>query len=462
MNNIKNKMSKIPAIDTFINTENGIKLVNEFGAGMTKFVLRKALDEIRNQIKTDENSTIPNVAEIAEIVKEKLMRFSSPEGRDAINATGIMLHTGLGRAPYANNATDSLSVFNGYSVLQTDLKTGKRSLREEKIEEMLCELTGCEAVTILNNNAEGTMLILNEIAKDKEVIISRGQLVEIGGSFRMPDVMDQSGAIMKEIGTTNKTHIKDYRNAVSANTGALLHVHTSNYRVRGFASMPDVKDICEFRKNEFPDLPVIDDIGSGGLVHLSEFGLPNEPLIKESIAAGADLVCFSGDKLISGAQAGIICGKRKYIDKIRKNSFARMFRVGKMTLAVLETTLIHFINKTYKEEIPFYKMLSRDLEALEKDVQSLEKALKEKAEYNISIIDDTAYIGSGSAPDQGIPDKVLKIEPTNIKPAELAKKLRLNTPSIFCRIKNGSLLFNMRTLLNDDLGNLKQGLIKVL
>ena len=455
-------MSNIPAIDTFINTTDGLELVKKFGAGMTKFVLRKQLDKIRNQIKTNEKYIVPNIAQIADIIEEKLLRFSEPEGRYAINATGIMLHTGLGRAPYANNATDSLSVFNGYSILQTDLETGKRSLREDKIEEMLCELTGCEAVTILNNNAEATMLILNEIAKDKEVIISRGQLVEIGGSFRMPDVMDQSGAIMKEIGTTNKTHIKDYRNAICAETGALLHVHTSNYRVRGFSSMPSIKDICEFRDKEYPDFPVIDDIGSGGLIHLSEFGLPNEPLIKESIEAGADLVCFSGDKLISGAQAGIICGKRKYIDQIRKNSFARMFRVGKMTLAVLETTLIHFINKTYKEEIPFYKMLSRDLESLNKDVQSLQKVLENKKEYNISIIEDTAYIGSGSAPDQGVADKILKIEPLNIKPAQLAKKLRLHTPSVFCRIKNGALLFNMRTLLNDDLNLLKSALINVL
>jgi L-seryl-tRNA(Ser) seleniumtransferase len=373
-----------------------------------------------------------------------------------------MLHTGLGRAPYADNAVESLSVFNNYSVLQTDLETGKRSNREEKIEAMLRELTGCEAATILNNNAEATMLILNALAKEKEVIISRGQLVEIGGSFRMPDVMEQSGAIMIEIGTTNRTHLKDYNAAVSDNTGAILHVHTSNYRIRGFSGTPSVRELCDSRKKNHPDIPVVDDLGSGGLVHLSKFGLPDEPLIRESIAAGVDLVCFSGDKLICGPQAGIICGKADYIAKIRKNPFARMFRVGKMTLAALETTLLHFINDTYREQIPFYRMLSRTPESLTKDADALEKALKQIKDCKVSIIDDIAYVGSGSAPDHGVYDKVLRIQPEKETAAVLAEKLRLNLPSVFCRLKDNTLLFNMRTLLNQDLRQLEKVLVDLL
>ena len=458
--NINEKLRGIPSVDFFFKSKEGKALSNEFGSGIAKFTFKKVLNKIRKGIKTD-NISLPSSAELAKLTKNNLIRFTQANGRHAINATGILLHTGLGRAPYPQNGVDSLSIFNGYSLLQTDLESGKRSLREEQIEELLCELTGCEAATILNNNAEATMLILNELAKDKEVIISRGQLVEIGGSFRMPDVMEQSGAIMKEIGTTNKTHIKDYNNALSENTGVLLHVHTSNYRVRGFSSTPSVKDLCEFRKTNAPNIPVIDDLGSGGLVHLSQFGLPNEPLIKESIAAGVDLVCFSGDKLICGPQAGIICGKKIYIDKIRKNSFARMFRVGKMTLSVLEATLIHFVNNTYKEKIPFYQMLNRTIESLNNDAEQILNSIGKNENYIISIKDDVAYIGSGSVPDLGIPDKVLSIEPLHIDVAKLAKLLRNNIPSVFCRIKNNTLLFNMRTLLNNDLNLLKEALNKL-
>ena len=452
----------MPSIDGFFKTSDGKMIAGDFGAGIAKFALRSVLGKIREEIKKTPATEVPNSAEIARMLMLSLSRLTSPAGRHAVNASGIMLHTGLGRAPYADNAVESLSVFNGYSVLQTNLKTGKRSLREEKIEAMLCELTGCEAATILNNNAEATMLILNAIAKKREVIISRGQLVEIGGSFRMPDVMEQSGAIMKEIGTTNRTHIKDYNTAITDKTGAILHVHTSNYRVRGFSGTPSVKEICEFRKKTCPEVPVIDDLGSGGLVRLSKFGLPDEPLIKESIAAGVDLVCFSGDKLICGPQAGIICGKTDLIATIRKNPFARMFRVGKMTLAALETTLMHFINDTYGKEIPFYRMLSRTVESLAKDAESLAKSLKDTKGYKISVIDDVAYVGSGSVPDQGVPDKVLHIKPKNRNASELAGKLRLNLPSVFCRLKDNALLFNMRTLLNNDLELLKKALVDVL
>lgn len=453
-------MRKIPSIDAFLKTKNGQAITKKFGAGIAKFALRIVLNKIRDDLKSNSLIEIPNTDQIADLLKNTLLRLTSPAGRHAVNATGIMLHTGLGRAPYADNAVESLAVFNGYSVLQTDLESGKRSLREEKVEAMLRELTGCEAATVINNNAEATMLILNSLAKNKEVIISRGQLVEIGGSFRMPDVMKQSGAKMVEIGTTNRTHIKDYQTAISDKTGAIIHVHTSNYRVRGFSGTPGVKEICEFRKKHCPGIPVVDDLGSGGLVPLSKFGLPDEPLIKESINAGVDLVCFSGDKLICGPQAGIICGKADFIAKIRKNPFARMFRVGKMTLASLETTLIHFINDTYTEEIPFYRMLSRTPGSLEKDAETLLKALEKAKGYRISIIDDVAYVGSGSVPDQGVPDKILRIEPENGNAAKLAAKLRLNIPSVFCRLNDNALLFNMRTLLNDDINLLKTALIK--
>lgn len=459
--NISLKMRQLPSIDTFLKSKTGKTICRDFGTGISKFMLRKVLEDARKAIKKNPKTKVPSEEELAELLIEKLTRLTSPLGRRAINATGIMLHTGLGRAPYSDNAVESLSVCNGYSILQTNLESGKRSLREEKIELMLKELTGCEAATVINNNAEATMLILNTLAKGKEAIISRGQLVEIGGSFRMPDVMKQGGAKMLEVGTTNRTHIKDYQAAISSKTGTIIHVHTSNYRVRGFTSMPNIKEICEFRKKSCPEIPVVDDLGSGSLIPLSEFGLPNEPLVQESIAAGVDLVCFSGDKLICGPQVGIICGKAEMIEKIRKNPFARMFRCGKMTLAAMESTLIHFINGSYKQELPFYRMLSRTLNSLKKDADTLLKGLKKSDKYKIQIIDDVAFVGSGSVPDQGIPDKVLKIQPLSGDAAKIATLLRLNIPSVFCRLKDNSLYFNMRTLLNDDIDYLKTALERI-
>jgi len=271
--------------------------------------------------------------EIAAELEHRLVRLCQPQGRRAINASGILLHTGLGRAPLADDAAAALAGTTRYSVLQASLESGDRSLREEKIQRLLIELTGCEAATVVNNNAAATMLILHTLAAGREVIISRGQLIEIGGSFRMPDVMSRSGAILREVGTTNRTHVRDYEEAINERTAAIMHVHTSNYRVRGFAGAPDIGELVELGRRR--DVAVIDDLGSGAIVPLAEFGIGNEPLVKDSIAAGADVVCFSGDKLICGPQAGIICGKKPIIERIRRSAFARMFRVCKLTLAGL-------------------------------------------------------------------------------------------------------------------------------
>ncbi len=459
----KNEMLRnLPSIDSLLQSEKGQYLVEKFTLGVAKFAIRQYLSELRTQILNDEIKIVLETIALLEEVNLRLIRLTEPSGRRVVNATGILLHTGLGRAPFADSAIQELNTFNGYSLLQTSLEDGKRSLREEKIEAMLQELTGCEAVTVINNNAEATMLVLNTLAKNKEAIISRGQLVEIGGSFRIPDVMEQSQAIMREIGTTNKTHIKDYRNAVNNNTGAIMHVHTSNYRIRGFSSTPDIKKICEFRKKEFPNIPVIDDIGSGALIPLSQFALPDEPLIKDSISAGSDIVCFSGDKLISGPQCGIICGRKEIIQKIRKNPFARMFRVDKMLLAVLEATLLQFISEEYKNTIPFYKMLSKPLSTLQQDGNLIMQKLKSMKNCTITVEDDLAYIGSGSNPDQGIPSKIIRITPNNKQSIEpLVKELRIGIPSVFCRINKDSIVCDLRTLLNNDIDVLISKILKL-
>lgn len=451
-NKNKELLRNIPSISKIIDSSQGKKLSRKFGEGITKYTIRQYLSKLRSSILKGSCKEIPSLKEITSVVEREILRMTTPEGRKAVNASGILLHTALGRAPYADNAKDALSIFNGYSVLQAGLDDGKRCKRDGKVEEMLCELLGCEAATVINNNAEATMLVLNTLAKGKEAVISRGQLVEIGGSFRIPDVMKQSGSKMHEIGTTNRTHLKDYKAAVNSKTGAIVHVHTSNYRVRGFSGTPDIKEICELRKKEFPDIPIVDDLGSGALVSLSEFGVSDEPLVKNSIQAGSDIVCFSGDKLISGSQCGIICGKKDLIEKIRKNPFARMFRVDKMILAVLESTLIHFINDSYKKEIPFYRMLSETQKTLEKRAKKIQKCLKGVEGIKSEVIEGAACVGSGSIPDEDIPDKVLKVsfDDESVKLEVIACKLRNNLPSIFARIGDNSLQFSMRTLLPGD------------
>ena len=446
-------LRKIPSVSGCLESAAMEALADEFGRGMVSLLLRRFLEALRADILEGKIGRVPDENEIAESLRPELARTTSPEGKRAVNATGILLHTALGRAPLAGNAVDSLGIFGGYSVLQVSLDDGKRCRRDVMIENMLRELTGCEAATVVNNNAEATMLILNTLAKGKDAVVSRGQLVEIGGSFRMPDVMAQSGAVMREIGTTNRTHLNDYSGAVGGNTGVIVHVHTSNYRIRGFSGMPDIKEICGLRGERFPDIPVMDDLGSGALVPLSEFGLTDEPLVGDSLKAGADVVCFSGDKLISGPQCGIICGRKDIIERIRKNPFARMFRTDKMMLSVLERTLIHFVNGTYKDEIPLYRMLAADIDALGERAETLRGTLQKLPGIITEITDGTACAGSGSIPDEEIPDKVLRVRFSgdNVNLNRISEKLRKNIPSVFARIADDALLFHMRTLLPGDL-----------
>ena len=430
-------------------------MCEEFGEGITKAVLREMLQDIRSDLLGGKLSSVTDLAELMAMLRTRLVRLTRPIGRKAINATGILLHTGLGRAPLCAEAVEALAGCGGYSVLQTDTETGTRSMREANVERMLAELTGCEAATVVNNNAGATMLVLNTLAEGGEVIISRGQLIEIGGSFRIPEVMAKSSAILHEVGTTNRTHLYDYERAISDRTAAIIHVHTSNYRIRGFAGTPPIEELCKLgRKHK---LPVIDDVGSGALVPLEPFGLPNEPLVFDSIKAGACAVCFSGDKLICGPQSGIICGTREIIERIRKNPLARMLRVCKMTLCALEATLVHFVNgDNYKKAIPLYRMLTRSPDELEDQARTLAELVGEIPAVSVSIIDETSYVGSGSAPDQGISTKALCLVPgddllARRSPGDLSRRLRMCIPSIFCRLKDGMILLDMRTLMHDDL-----------
>src|SRR5512143_153216 len=350
----------IPSLDALLSDPGLAALIGEHGREAVTASAREALEAVRSEIAAAGTSPAPDlsVPALAARIEAGLERRFAPSLAPAVNATGVIMHSGLGRAVLSGAACDALAaVASGYSTLALDLGSGKRVSRDRHVESLLSELTGAEAATVANNNAAATVLILNTLARGKEVVVSRGQLVEIGGSFRMPDVMATSGAVLREVGTTNKTHLRDYEAALSGSTGAILRVHHSNYRIVGFAEEPGIEELVALGRSR--GVPVVDDLGSGALVDLSPFGLATEPLVQASVRAGADVVCFSGDKLIGGPQSGLIVGASACIARIRKNPLARAFRCGKLTLAALEATLkLFLVPDKLAERHPIYRMLA--------------------------------------------------------------------------------------------------------
>jgi len=439
-------------VDALLNAGECQQLVERFGREATLIACRTVLEELRAEIQ---KGAAPGVKEV-EISPDKVAARVSillngkfrPSLRKAINATGILMHSGLGRAVLSEEAGRALlEVGSGYSTLALEIETGRRGSRDSHVASLLCELTGAEAATVVNNNAAATVLILNSIAKGKEVVISRGQLVEIGGSFRIPDVMATSGAILREVGTTNKTHLRDYEDALGENTGAILRVHHSNYRIVGFAEEPEIEPLAELGKTR--GIPVIDDIGSGAFVDLSAYGLESEPLVRRSIRAGVDCVCFSGDKLIGGPQSGIIVGRQEWIQRIKKNPLSRAFRCGKLTLAALEATLKLFLMpEKLEERHPLYRMLSIRTDALERRARRVAGRLRKSLPTGIRIAveEGESQVGSGTVPVDTIPSRLLALRSASDSPDELARRLRRQTPAVFTRIHDDAVLFDFRTI----------------
>ncbi len=438
----------IPAVHKILNDPALSPVKNSLGEGILTLLTHKALSTLREEINNIPEDEIYQ-GKIHEKIIHDVLTLSKclpPQNRKCINATGIILHTGLGRAPLGNQCAENLNIALKYNLVQIDPLSNQRSLREEYIEMLMHHLSGAEASTIVNNNAAATFLMLRSLFTGKEVIISRGHLVEIGGSYRMPDIMAESGCIMKEVGTTNKTHLKDYASAITENTGAFLYVHQSNFRIHGFASIPSLEELCTLGKKH--GIPVIVDLGSGALVSMNEWGLPHEPTVREVISAGVLACCFSGDKLIGGPQAGIICGSKSAIETIRKNSFSRMFRVCKLTLRGMETALSAFANGTHIHDIPVYQMLSRSTKSLEDRGAEIIKKAGNLSE--LSLVKSTAYLGGGSTPDSGVPSCAISIPLENRSPKAVLTKLHLHNPLIFPHIHQNSLLFEMRTIDPED------------
>ena len=463
----KEALRRIPSVDSLLGTEALKKAAEAFGREAVVRAARACLEETRQFILAGD-SLPDDKAEALRLlggrIATRLESQAEPSLRSCINATGVIIHTGLGRAVLSDEARQAVSdILRGYSMLAVDPDTGRRGDRDDHLSGLICGLTGAEAATVVNNNAAATVLILNTLAQGKEVIISRGQLVEIGGSFRMPDVMETSGAILREVGTTNKTHLKDYAAAVNEKTGAILRVHHSNYRIVGFAEEPGLEALVELGQSR--SIPVIDDLGSGALVDLAQFGLESEPLVKKSIASGASLVCFSGDKLIGGPQSGIIAGRSELIVKIKKNPLKRAFRCGKMTIAALEATLRLFINPDkLAERHPVYRMLALKPDELKKRASRLKNRLKQRLPEGTSIrtLEGGSEVGSGSVPAQTLPTILLSIKAQRLSAEDLARQLRLSRPPVFTRILKDEVVFDLRTILPGEDEAVEHALVRIL
>jgi len=446
-----NIFRNIPSVNELLESPQLKKIVESVNHQVVVDGVRTFIDDLKETISTaTDEIEIPSPSEMADKIADWLHVEQKEYLRPVINGTGIILHTGLGRAPLSKAAiAATVQIASGYASVEVDLANGQRGQRVKAVEKLLCELTGAEAAVVVNNNAAATMIALATVAMGKEVIVSRGQLIEIGGSYRLPDVMECSGCKLKEVGTTNKTHAADYSSAIGEETGAILKVHPSNFEVVGFTKTVSTKELVNIAHAH--DLPMIDDVGSGALIDFAQFGLSNEPVVSDSIKDGADIVLFSGDKLIGGPQCGIIIGKRKYIDQVLENPLMRAMRVDKMTLAALAATLRLYRNEdTAQQEVPILRMLSMPEANLklraEKIVQQIQGASWLES---CEATESQSMLGGGSLPTQKIPTWCMAIRPRGSSVNRIAERLRSSNPAVIGRVQKDTLLIDMRTVFPD-------------
>jgi L-seryl-tRNA(Ser) seleniumtransferase len=454
-----NPFRDLPAVSVLLELPRIKALELSHGRDAVTGAVRAELDVLRERLKAGaELDGELALDAIATRVHEHVQTASAPRLRRVINATGIVLHTNLGRSVLADVAADAAhEAASGYLNLELDLTTGKRSSRQDPIREVICPLLGCESATAVNNCAAATVIVLRALAAGKEVIVSRGQLVEIGGGFRIPEIMGVSGATLVEVGTTNITRIADYERAITANTALLMRIHHSNFRVSGFTKSASLEELVALGRKH--NIPVIDDAGSGALIDFAQFGLPGDPVIGESLAAGADLVLFSGDKLLGGPQAGIIVGKKELVQRIEKDPLMRAFRLDKMTLAALEATLrLYRHTDRALQEIPTLRMLGMPVAAIRKRAEALANTLRVVPELSVEVFDDTSFVGGGSLPDLPLPTVIVAVTVDGLSDSALAERLRMGTPAVLARVQDGRVLFDLRTVFERDDETLSQAI----
>jgi len=454
MSQSQDLLRELPSIDRLLNHPRSEALLGRFGRRYVIGQCREVLDDMRNTIRKGSRIASQELEEesILRRVAAKIESDQQPRLRRVVNATGTVLHTNFGRALLPQAAVEALCTAANHPVnLEYDTDRGERGKREKIIEEILVNLTGAEAATVVNNNAAAVLLALNTLVNGKEVIVSRGELIEIGGAFRIPEIMSKSGGILREVGTTNRTHPHDYERAIGENTGLLLKVHTSNYKIVGFSSEVGLDELVAIGKKH--QIPVMEDLGSGALVDLSQYGLPKEPQVPERVSLGPDIVTFSSDKVLGGPQAGLIVGRKSLIEQISRNPLHRALRCCKLTIAALEATLRLYERSPHlAEDIPTLKAFIRPLTELNEFgnrlLPVLQKALGE--DFRLSLEDSTSQIGSGALPTEEIPTKVIAIQREDMSAEWIADRFRQARPPIIGRIKEGRFLLDLRTVFDPD------------
>jgi L-seryl-tRNA(Ser) seleniumtransferase len=443
---INERLRQLPSVDRLLGEPAVQEVVLAYGRSQTVEALRAVLDTVREEVRS--GAEVPDAAALLAHADLYLQELLAPTLRRVINATGVIIHTNLGRAPLSAAAQAAMTaVSKGYSTLEYDLDTGQRGHRTVHAERLLCQLTGAESALAVNNNAGAVLLALTGLASGRGVVISRGQLVEIGGGFRIPAVMAQSGARLVEVGTTNRTHLRDYSLAIAGdeNIALLLRAHHSNYRIMGFTTEPGLDELVTLGAEH--GLPVMDDLGSGTLLDTARYGLAHEPMVQESVAAGAAVVCFSGDKLLGGPQAGIIVGQAEYVEPLKRHPLARALRADKLCLAGLQATLLHYIKDEATAHIPVWRMIAAPAPEIERRARRWRSRLRREG-FTADIIDAQSTVGGGSLPGETLPTKAVALSVSH--PDQLAAALRAADPPVIARIEEDRLLLDPRTVLPEE------------
>ncbi len=452
---LQSLLRELPSVDRLLNTSMAVDMMLAYGRTLTVESLRNSLEAARSAIRTGEASYAPMNAVLVDDARVWLESYLAPTLQPVINGTGVIVHTNLGRAPLSQAARQAIEeAAKSYSTLEYDLASGERGSRTVHAQQLLMRLTQAEAALVVNNNAAAVLLMLTALCQGKEVIISRGQLVEIGGGFRIPDVMAQSGAKLVEVGTTNRTHLPDYARAINENTAAILVAHHSNYKIIGFSSEPTLAELAELAHEH--NLPLLYDQGSGALLDSTPYGLEPEPTVLDGLAAGADLVAFSGDKLLGGPQAGIVVGQQALVERLKRHPLARAVRADKLCLAGLAATLTHYLTENALTDIPVWRMIARSIEEVGSEADTWAARLQERG-IKAEVVDGRSTVGGGSLPGTSLPSRLVAIN--HEAPDQLAARLRQEKTPVIGRIQDGRFLIDPRTILPDQVEMLLQSLV---